>query len=752
MTSNLTFWKTGLIPANNMIVQDTWRFLDNSGQCVLTDSYDDFQYIRTEAEIDIKIARTQELIDNALNPDYLCIEQDDRRWFYYIYSIEQVSANTLKYHCVMDVLNTFQGNYSLSEHSMIERQHEDRFRKLGSVDNEDSTTVSYGVIRSRTDEQLTPKLYKTSDTKIELSSHSLDDKKWYLIYRTSDLALDSSGNPAVGAVPCIDLVPEGKGFYLKKSGTLPTIPGITRNWFTATFAQQYFTDNKTRISYVHGDDITVTVIWRDSNNRTQRKLLGTGGLAVMRYESYHPGARPSDGMRIDWIGLDGKAQQYGPVMEVGSYQEEYGLTGIEIVCQSGHQLFYSNTTSYDIEKINEFPYFWLVGEGTWLSGLDSVDRTDSRIVKIIECPYCPIVFTETSTGNWNYPTDWSLTNDSMLRTKKLDIEFKRENIYSSEIERYYRGQTTIYAENLVNTSIPDLYDPKVYNNATYRDAYVYDTNEYDLPIDGFEYLHEPGESYTPVRLNIDYYQSNSVASDLGFKFKPSNSDLRIVTQETFGDVLTSNRNNEVTVFTSDYLNYMKNGYNYDKEKLKMQTDKMAGDTAIKTVAGIASIIAGAALSATGAGGIIGAGAITGGIGLLGGAVKSGYDISMTNKSGEMDIQQKINEAAARAYGVSGTNDRSLFDWYSDNKLHHMIFEPDLNTQSLVEKYYKLYGYAKGNYCKPNTDNRYFYNYVRGDVELEGEDGQPFFKFKNLIVQKYKEGVYYIHNRQATRGY
>lgn len=123
--------------------------------------------------------------------------------------------------------------------------------------------------------------------------------------------------------------------------------------------------------------------------------------------------------------------------------------------------------------------------------------------------------------------------------------------------------------------------------------------------------------------------------------------------------------------------------------------------------------------------------------------------NISNQQAEADLEQKINEKMNKAYEVSGINDRSLFDWYSGNKLHHMIFEPDEDNKKLIQKYFDLFGYSRGYYEKPNVNSRYFYNYVRGDVELDGKDYQPFFRYRDLIANKFKDGVYYIHNRVAT---
>lgn len=736
-------YRSDLKQSDNFIVENIENYLIRIDG-LNVDYITDFQYIKPAHTITVKISKSQEEITNYHNPDYLALDEDDHTYYYFIDKIEWTSQNTLKYVCVMDVLNTFEGKYEFTDRSMIERQHMDRYIKKDAFVADDRTIVDCRVKRSRTDEQLTPKLYKISDTKVDGYEFNADDHKWYLVYRTSDLALDSSGKPVSGAVPCIDLVPD-TGFYLEQSGTLPDIPGITRNWFTATITPTFFTNNKTNIYYIHGDDITVKINYTDDTGR-HTLTVGTGGLCIMRYEQYRPGSQSyADGIRLDFIGADGKAKQYGPVMKTGSYDESYGITNIEIACQSGHKMFYNTRTSYDIAEIDTFPFFWLVGEGTYLTGLSSVNRTDSRIVKIIECPYCPINLTKTG-ETYTIPAGWSMSNESTLRTKDLTIKFERSRIATHDVDKYFNRQFTIYKTSLADPDEDRMLEPKIYNNATYKDAYVYDSNEYDLPIDEMQPM-----STVPawVGLWVDYCQSNAISSSLGFKFSlAANSPTTTVAvrnQETFGDIVLANRNNEIPVFTSEYLDYMKNGYNYDKEKL----DRQAAEANVNIVKSAATAAATAAIAGALKGstaGWVGA-AVGGAIGLAAGVISA----NMSNQQAEADLQEKINEKANKAYAVSGSNDNSLFNWYSDNKLHHMVFQPDSDTLGMISQYYHLYGYNHGKYGKPNTNNRYSFNYVRGDMILRGTTFQPLEENMSFIRQKFQEGVYYIHNRVATPG-
>lgn len=739
--SKIILWQTGLKAADNMIIERIWNFLDTSGVCVACEILEDFQYIKPDYEITLKLAKAQEEITEQHNPDYLSIEEDGHKWYYYIDSVEQTSANTLKYKCHLDVLNTFEGNYELTDKSMIEREHVDRFTKKAAQVNDDIVTASYVINRSKTKENLEPKLYKVSDVTISGLSQKLDDKKWYLIYRTSNTT-GSSGTP------CIDLVANEDVALLKLPSGVATLPeGITPvGTDGVNISQLFFNNNQSRTYVITLDDWTAKITPTNPIYAPTYNL--TNGTLVMRFAS--ASGRPTS-INIDYIAPNGDVTAIGPYFSYTIQQQTvyYGVASIELHSSNAKYLLYDETASFKLTDILKNPVtwtkrVWILGNSVNISGINSLNRTDSTIVKVIECPYCPIEFTYNVVDkSYSWPDYWEYTNDgsmSFLRTTNLNVDFTRTNIWQrTNISEFFKGQLSIQKELL---SYPEYYhfnDPKIYNNATYKESYVYDSNEYVLPIEDYDYTYSSG---TITDINISYKQSNAVSSDLAFRFKASDN-TPIKGESTFNDVLLSNRNNELVLFTSDYLNYMKNGYNYDKEKMKQQATQNAASIATKA-ASSAAAMAVAGLITGSAGGVWGA-AIGGTIGLVSGAISAG----LSNKQAESDLEQKINELQNKAYAVSFVNDRDLFNWYSDNKLHYMKFEPSVDNKELISRYYELYGYSAGYIKKPDMDSRYFYNYVRGDVDIDGLDYQPFLRFKDMLIQRYKEGVYKIHNRQAT---
>ena len=59
----------------------------------------------------------------------------------------------------------------------------------------------------------------------------------------------------------------------------------------------------------------------------------------------------------------------------------------------------------------------------------------------------------------------------------------------------------------------------------------------------------------------------------------------------YEDYLLVNRNNEETIFSNDYLNYIRTGYNYDKKVREKTIDKNSLDASIMTATFGASVAA-----------------------------------------------------------------------------------------------------------------------------------------------------------------
>src|SRR5574344_1762079 len=154
--------------------------------------------------------------------------------------------------------------------------------------------------------------------------------------------------------------------------------------------------------------------------------------------------------------------------------------------------------------------------------------------------------------------------------------------------------------DLTNTT-RHIIDPKLLHSDFHTEKFSYDNFGLEFNLEEMEYDNTVITTtiLTPV-YNIDFYPTNTINSKFMFDIKVKDSaDADGITYRTLQDynVLVASRNNEVTLFNNDYINYFKTGYNYDKKaKAISSTSGWIGATV-----GIGSTAAGIALSDTGVG-------------------------------------------------------------------------------------------------------------------------------------------------------
>lgn len=136
-SSTLYFYKLPINLLNkNFVLENIETYLATLTPVTKTD----FQYQRAELEKTIKVNMSQsyQLNLNGLTKyNYLKVVMDTAVYYYIIRSAKQVSESTIEFNIVMDVLNTFtfsqtasNKTYTLSNKSLITREHKDRLVKL----------------------------------------------------------------------------------------------------------------------------------------------------------------------------------------------------------------------------------------------------------------------------------------------------------------------------------------------------------------------------------------------------------------------------------------------------------------------------------------------------------------------------------------------------------------------------------------------------------------------------------------------
>ena len=756
-TSKLTLYmQSGMKPENNYIVEDIREYLRLNAEGTLV--RENFQYIKNPAKSQqFKVDIAQSAYNEAVF-DYASLEQDGDTYYYFIVDATWKSQNCLGFTAVLDTLNTFQDQYGFTDRSNIERQHVDRFKLIGARPTGDSIDEVVTNVISDTKEELQPELLMTR--KEVLSGDMPVDNKyqWYLIYQTNT----ESGNPEI--LMCAN-----------KDIRLSVEPST----------QEYILTP----AEMHESSIMVfdrcTVEYYVNLSTTEKKTIDMDGMIAF-YKT-----TDSDRFTLTYYSRDGSDATIGQ------------LTNKVTIRSSGTcKLYKVNTVIFDRDAIEGSPYT-LVGAPDTLTGIGSIDRTRSNLYKVIECPYCPLDISITEGTMPTLPDKWSFDSErGKFVCSDLTYEFPERTVWTEEnVMNYIAGQVikaqraklTLYSRHDHSDGVEgNVVDPKSYISSLKSYNFVYDTASWSIiPED----LVIPNKTPRPDLIQIKFKQSNNISSDCGFRFDiPEFGKMH---REYFDDYMFSMRSNELPLYSSDWINYQRNGYNYDLKANKLK--------AVSDVIGVAGQVLGfgtyaktlydksspinkeltkaqnnldnmkihAANSPRGSleNAYIGRrivaeenrlsdfkaqslssfsfpSLVASGVGVITGT----FNAAISHQQREEALQQKINEYKNRAFSVSTTGNHDLFKWYSGNKLILFEFEPREEVRELINDYFSLYGYSRGYYEKPDLDSRLFFNYCRGYVDIDNyKKRRAIEENKADIVQKFQDGVYKIHKVNTPLG-
>ena len=221
-------------------------------------------------------------------------------------------------------------------------------------------------------------------------------------------------------------------------------------------------------------------------------------------------------------------------------------------------------------------------------------------------------------------------------------------------------------------------------------------------MESFKWASGASGFYNSTYLTIDQIFSTNINSRIAFKMDFKNDYGKIYDYETVFDfdVLLVTRNNEYPIFNSEYLNYIKVGYNYDK-KVKAQQESASWATAgVQMAATLLSSIVGGPIGAASAIGI--------GAGMVNTLIQNINQASLNQQS----LEQKLNTLKMQSATVYGTDDLSLFDAYSGNKIHLIRYHVSDEIEAMLDGLFYFYGYKCDEYGIPDPNTRIFFDFLQ----------------------------------------
>ena len=680
----------------NFVLEDMAAFIAHYTPVL---SLSNMQYMRLSKTQTLKIDKPQDWADVSapLNlPNYCEIVNDathEEPAYYFIVAIRQRAQQTVELALELDVLNTFKSRWYLlfTSKTRVYREHVDRYEAQAMLS---PGTLKLYPIFSRTDEGETPKLVRDGAelTPIQDDKGGTSDVSFYLIYRT-----DENGRP------CVDMA-ASKQLLIGRAGT-PTPYSLP---IANMVAGRYY--------YLMGD-ISFDINGRSQHVRSDNtpeppedadfELDGKGMLVFWKLaNNYIAVSFVSDEGNL--VELTGEWWEPSAAYYIDRYHW-FADRGITI--QHGKTLYYSNNLTYNQEEIESFDNIEINAGGSdvYLAPLSVLDLTDGNNVKVIECPYCPIDYIYDSQSElFTFdPNKFASTSpEGFMRSYNVGrISFKNNSFASVLLVSpfsYTASSATITAPK------GTFKDPKEYTSPFYFHAFVYDSFAHMFKYEDLRKKSSPNFLYSD-KIKISYKQSSAISSNLVFDFgmDASGNFEEYVREENFANVLPCSRNNEVPLYSSSYLEYIKNGYNYDKKKIR---ETAAQNATLSAVQLLGSVLSFALSGATG-----GLSAVAG-VGLASSAISSLASQAGTYKQASADLEQKVNLLKAQSFTVSSIDDLDLFKYYGKNRLLHGVYHMQSGDKKRISDKFYFTGYAATRTGGP-VRSRLYFDYFQADADF-----------------------------------
>ena len=743
-TSKVKIYQTVLTPARNALVDDLEAYLNS-----LTPTFTDltFQYIKLGLDINIKVPMPQGVISGHSLGNYVRIEQDNKVWYYFIMNTDWKSTNAVELKLSIDSINTFRNDLTFTDKTLVGREHGDRILKQPR-----------GGYFIRAVDKVSEQIPANKQAYWEGSSIYQNQNRlnydWYLIYKTrNNLSPDNPSNP----IDCF--------LCANKALKIANESAVTSKTYTyADFndgVYYYFNDLDNDTGVVNGHTIgsKVTVVTNikysggtQTNVKAQRTLRG---IVLYRSGTKLYYAYQFDNNIAYW---DTYTDEFHVVLStIGptnfSTPEVSNLPGkpmhtINSITITKGRFFRYSSVYYPIPEqayinANQTMAAYIGQTAVYTDTYANIDKTDSRIVKIIKLPYAPCNIGYANTI-YTFPSEWTYTNGYMkLNDASLSTEFLNERIGRVNLPELYVQEPTTYSA----TAPKDIkYESKLYHSDFYDFKLVYDSFVRDIKLENFETnMFDPSYAWKPnlTTLDIDFKPTNTINSKFAFRIETFLSDptgdydfADYKTTSDYEKYLLVSRNNEETIFSNDYLNYIRTGYNYDKKSKQDQSTKSWLLGGLQLAAGVASFAA-----SVYTGGVSAAA----GIALVSGAISTFASNAYTQASNERSMQSKLASLAAQSSNVAGSDDVDLLSYYNENRLQVIKYKTEELQQQALYNLFFYCGYKRDQMKIPDTNSRYWFNFVQCKPVFTEEGITPYNDYIADVKSRYEAGVTIYHH-------
>lgn len=661
------------------------------------------------------------------------------KYYYFVDDVKRKGSQTVEFSLTLDTLQTFQNEIfkSLSPRTRIHREHVDRF--LGKDKRTALNLLPWATI-DRYSEGLNPPLYRLSRGSEVLPSANMQTAgAWFLVYQTTaDITADTRQPVAAYLMPensinvsSANALPSG--YHLETFDTTETASG--KDYQYILLDQK---DGNEGAYFSVAPSFKIGGTYQGGEIRALQLDTSKKIYALLNYESSSVGDRQK--LLLVYSGsVETNAKVTNGVMV---RNPKKSLTISDFVGHPGP--FYEYDAVYLKSAADVFS----------LAPFSSLKRTDTRLMKIIKLPYFPLTAKYDASGNLllNNVT----IEDGKIRVNDFEEDFFNENI--KDEGNYVKARKAFVSEINNNLAISvggrekmqwdAVEDPKLYASEFYQEKLQYDSFAYLYKLEDFDITDPAKQLDSSYRANceISYKQSAIMASRMVFWFdwgalaKKQNSDFQPRTNQDYGEFLFIERSNEMPIYSNAYIDYINNGYNYDRKNLDEQKSSrwvnFGASLVTAATQGAIGLATGNAFSTAKA------------VGEVGGVFSTVYNNLMTQASAERGLQQKQDDLKRQASSVSACDDMGLFELYGRNLLLSFRYQASKEILENIKKLFHYYGYSSARTGKPNTDNRYWFNFIQCTPDFVTPEGTSvkYLSYADDISARLEEGatLYHVH--------
>ena len=691
MNAQVKLYNVGFNSNMNCVVDNIATYLTGTATTVIT--YDDVMYQKIELDMEIKLPMSQSLVEKpSFNYVSILNYGGQRPFYFFVRDVQWLSQQGIKLLLSMDTLNTFQDLLVFSNNTKITRQHKDRFYQE-YYDTQRPQLVTRKIDRPSEVTGLTK--YRGTTNSVNGSSNI----KWYLVYANEN-------NNDNAPVACYIMPSETVKFYGLHS----------------TYEPQYFNTSDLGDIYLIKENVTLTLTTTTNQTVT---------LNITDNQTYYISTVPMNtGNYFNVIGKGNTSTQSYGCKAIGFS----GLVHLSYYpkAQASDLLNLSTSTFIQVARNADTDLICTSSGAFNISPISNINRTYSSLIKIIECPYEPFTLSPKDDGylldDGFYANLVSNLGENPVIALKLN-ELSKEFVTS--LHNYSLSDFTCIIPLVAdrqNAKKNIEYESKLYHSDFHNVIFNYDSFTKDMPLENIE----PSSLNNPY-FKIKYKQANTITSNLGFKFEIAQGTQKL--NGAFEEYLLCKRNNEYPIYNSSYLNYLRNGYNYDLKAKNIQTAQNWIGTGLSIGGGIVSLLAG-----------VSTGGVTTalGVSLITSSISSISSNIFNNIQSEANIEQKLNEAKNTANTVTSSDDLNLLNWYSDNLLWATTYEiSDQQKSNVFDLFYKT-GYACNETGIPNVNSRYRFNYLQCTPDFTTKANPIWQEYINDVIARFELGVTYFH--------